>query len=43
MDVLGSVNTLEPTGKQLSGIGFNATVREDLIVRVNKRVYKIKF
>ena len=46
MEVLGSVNMIEPSEKQLSGIGFNATVRDELVVRLQgsfKRVIKIKF
>jgi hypothetical protein len=46
MEVLGSVNMIEPSENQLSGIGFNATVRDELVVRLQgsfKRVIKIKF
>jgi len=46
MEVLGSTNTIEPSDKQLSGLGFNATVKDELIVRLSgshKRVVKIKF
>lgn len=47
LEVLGAVNMLEPTeDKQLSGLGFNSTVRDELIVRLGgnfKRVVKIKF
>ena len=46
LEVLGNTTMIEPTDKQLSGLGFNATVREELIVRVqgtHKRVLKIKF
>lgn len=46
MEVLGVSNMIEPTEKQLSGLGFNATVRDELIVRLqgsHKRVIKIKF
>ncbi|HEY8365051.1 MAG TPA: hypothetical protein VIK84_05715 [Haloplasmataceae bacterium] len=46
MEVLGATNMIEPTDKQLSGIGFNATVRDELIVKLSgnfKRVIKIKF
>jgi hypothetical protein len=45
-EVLGATNMIEPSYKQLSGLGFNATVREELIVRLggsHKRVVKIKF
>jgi hypothetical protein len=48
LEVLGTTNMIEPTDNksQLSGLGFNATVREELIVRVqgsHKRVLKIQF
>lgn len=46
MEVLGATNMIEPAEKQLSGLGFNATVREELVVRLSgthKRVLKIKF
>ena len=37
---------IEPKDKELSGIGFNATVRDELIVKLegtHKRMVKIKF
>jgi len=46
LEVLGTTNMIESTNKQLSGLGFNATVRDELIVRLqgtHKRVVKIKF
>ena len=46
MDILGATNTINPSEKQLSGLGFNATVRDELVVRLQgsfKRVIKIKF
>ena len=46
MEVLGTTNMIEPKGKHLAGIGVNATVPEELIVRLqgtHKRVIKIKF
>lgn len=46
MEVLGATNHIEPTDKQLSGLGFNATVKDELIVRIqgtHKRMLKIKF
>lgn len=46
MEVLGTTNMIEPKDKQLSGVGFNATVRDEAIVRLSgthKRVVKIKF
>lgn len=45
MEVLGTTNMITPYDKQLSGLGFNATVNDELIVRVtgsHKRVLKIK-
>ena len=46
MEVLGTTNMIEPTEKQLSGLGFNATITDEIIVRLSgshKRVVKIKF
>ncbi|HAS44174.1 MAG TPA: hypothetical protein DCS93_27090 [Microscillaceae bacterium] len=46
MEVLGGTNMIEPTDKQLSGVGFNATVRDELIVKCSgnfKRMLKVKF
>jgi len=46
LEVLGNTTMIEPSGKQLSGLGFNATVRDELIVRLQgsfKRTIKIKF
>jgi hypothetical protein len=46
MEVLGSTSVVESTDKQLSGLGFNATVKDELIVKLGgnfKRVIKIKF
>lgn len=46
LEVLGSTNMVESIEPQLSGIGFNATVKDDLIVKLKgsfSRVLKIKF
>lgn len=46
MEVLGATNMIEPQDDQLSGLGFNATVPDELIVKVSgthKRMMKIKF
>lgn len=46
LEVLGATNLIESTDSQLSGLGFNATVRDELIVRLqgsHKRVIKIQF
>lgn len=46
LEVLGNTTMLEPTDKQLSGLGFNATVKDELIVKLkgsHQRVIKIKF
>jgi len=44
MEVLGSTSLIEPSGDTLAGVGFNATVRDSLTVRVdNARLYNIKF
>lgn len=46
MEVLADTRRLEPTNKQLAGLGFNATVNDHLIVKLSgthKRAIKIKF
>lgn len=46
MEVLATQSMLEPPPKQLCGVGFNATVRDHLFVKVkgtHQRVLKIKF
>lgn len=46
MEVLANNTMIEPSDKQLSGLGFNATVRDTLIVKCEgnfKRTLKIKF
>lgn len=45
-EVLGNTTMIEPSDKQLSGLGFNSTVKDELIVKLSgshKRVIKIKF
>ena len=46
MEVLGATSMIEPTSKQLSGLGFNATVRDEVVVKLSgthKRMLKIQF
>lgn len=46
LEVLGAVNMIEPADNQLSGIGFNATVRDEVILKLGgnfKRTIKVKF
>lgn len=46
LEVLGTKNMIKPTDKQLSGLGFNSTVKDELIVKLqgtHKRMLKIKF
>lgn len=46
MEVLGATHTLPPVSKQLSGLGFNSTVKDELVVKLGgsfKRMVKIKF
>lgn len=45
-EVLGNTNMIAPTDKQLSGLGFNATINDELIVKLQgtfKRTIKILF
>jgi hypothetical protein len=47
LEVLASINMIESTPKQLSGLGFNATVPNKLIIKLQtlttKKIIKIKF
>ena len=44
MEVLGNQLKVESTEGQLSGLGFNSTVRDEVILRIdNKRLIKVKF
>jgi hypothetical protein len=46
LEVLGNITMIEPADEQLSGLGFNATVKDELIVKLqgsHKRILKIKF
>lgn len=46
IDLLGSYKMVEPSEKQLSGVGFQSTVRDEVIVKVkgsHQRVLKIQF
>ena len=47
LDILGAFNMVsEPADKQLSGVGFNATVKDEVILKLSgnfKRVIKVKF
>ena len=46
LEMLGNTTMINPSDKQLSGLGFNATVRDELILKVkgsHQRVLKIKF
>jgi hypothetical protein len=46
LEVLGTTNMIASSDKQLSGLGFNATVHDELVVKLQgsfKRVIKIKF
>ena len=45
MDVLANTTMIEPTDEQLAGLGFNATVRDEIIVKCkgsHQRILKIK-
>lgn len=46
LDIIADATMIEPGAKQLSGLGFNATVRDSLVVRLKgsfQRVVKINF
>jgi hypothetical protein len=46
MEVLANTTMVEPDTKELSGLGFNSTVRDEVILRLkgsHKRVVKVKF
>ena len=46
MEVLGQSAMLNPVDKQLAGLGFNSTVRDEVILKLqgsHKRTVKIKF
>ena len=46
LEVLGTTTMIKPSDNQLSGLGFNATVNDELIVKIEgsfKRMLKIKF
>jgi hypothetical protein len=46
LDVLGNTVLCEPVDNQLAGIGFNATIKDEVILRLSgshKRVIKLKF
>lgn len=46
MDVLGNTMKVESTDNQLSGLGFNSTVRDEVVLRLqgsHKRVIRVKF
>ncbi len=46
MEVLGTTTMLEPTNTQLCGLGFNASVKDEIILKLqgtHKRMIKVKF
>ena len=46
LEPLASTIMIKPEGNQLSGLGFNATIKDELIVKLSgnfKRTIKIKF
>jgi hypothetical protein len=46
LEVLGAVNTIEPSDRQLAGLGFNATVRDSIILKLGgnfKRTIRVRF
>jgi hypothetical protein len=46
MEVLANTTMIDPVDEQLSGLGFNATVRDEVVLKLSgthKRVIKVKF
>jgi len=46
LDVLGNTSMIQPSDNQLSGLGFNATVRDEVILKLSgnfKRTIKVTF
>lgn len=46
LEVLGNTTMINPTDKQLSGLGFNCTVKDELVLKLSgshKRIIKVKF
>ena len=46
MEVLGNTLKVKSTDKQLSGLGFNSTIKDSIILRLKgsfKRIIKVKF
>lgn len=46
LEILGATNMIETSDKQLSGLGFNHTVKDELVVKLqgtHRRMLKIKF
>ena len=46
LEVLGANNKIKPTDKQLSGLGFNSTVKDEVILKLTgsfNRTIKVKF
>jgi hypothetical protein len=46
LEVLGNTTMIEPTDNQLSGLGFNHTVKDNIVLRLQgsfKRTIRVKF
>ena len=46
LEIVGNTSMIEPSDKQLSGLGFNATVKDSLILKLQgsfKRIIKVNF
>ena len=46
LDVLGDSALINPTENQIAGVGFNSTVRDEVILRLSgsfKRIIKVQF